>query len=229
MKVRACLFVVVAMLLSGSSAFAWNCSDPLASRVDVGATKPGTGAGDGDGQWYRGSDAKNPTDYYVCEVPQPPTTGVKNKSKSTSTSNSAATVGPVSSYSGVSNSGNSFNMLTYAASQNQTQSSTNTNTATNLGNNSSQSTTFEQVHQTASAIAPETFPTSPCFKTISGAGQGGSFGLSFGAGKIDEGCDARETARLLASIGSKTAACKLIVSTKAAKNANVTLADCLKN
>jgi hypothetical protein len=148
------------------------------------------------------------------------------------------------STSSVSNSGNSSNTNVNVAEggtasqgqkqtqgqvqgQNQSNSLTNSNTATNQGNNSTQSTAFNQVRQTASAIAPDTFPTSPCFKTASGAGQGAGFGFSLGAGKVDEGCDARETARILASMGSKTAACKLIVSTKASKRAGVTLADCL--
>lgn len=143
-------------------------------------------------------------------------------------STSTSSIGDISNYAGVSNSGNSFNLVTaLGGNANQTQSQS--STATSQGNSSTQATTFQQVRQTASAISPDTFPTSPCFKTVSGSGQSGAFGLSFGAGKIDEGCDARETARLLASIGSRTAACKLIVSTKAAKNAGVTLADCLKN
>ena len=74
------------------SAKAWNCSDPLASRVNVGATKPaGASAGDGDGQYYIGGDASNPNDYYVCEVPKPPTTPTGGNSNATSASNSNST------------------------------------------------------------------------------------------------------------------------------------------
>ena len=61
------------------------------NRVDVGSALPaGATAGDGDGQYYRGSDAANPNDYYVCKVvtPTPPTTptgGNSNAHTSSST------------------------------------------------------------------------------------------------------------------------------------------------
>jgi hypothetical protein len=52
-------------------------------------------------------------------------------------------------------------------------------------------------------------------------------GGSFGGGKIDDGCDDRELARSFA--GPQTlASCKILVATKKAKKAGVTLADCLK-
>lgn len=123
------------ILLSAIPAHAWNCSDPNAERVNVGSTLPaGATAGDGDGQYYKGSDASNPNDYYVCKVVTPTkpgggggsntnsnTSSSNSSAASSSNSSSAATGGKSSSRSsaqggnatggnatsGVSNSGNS--------------------------------------------------------------------------------------------------------------------------
>jgi hypothetical protein len=86
--------VVFALAMLTLPAFGWNCSDPSAERVDVGSTLPaGATAGDGDGQYYKGTDAANPNDYYVCKVvtPTPPTTPTGGNSNASSTSNSNST------------------------------------------------------------------------------------------------------------------------------------------
>ena len=85
--------VLVLAALGTPVAHAWNCSDPNAERVDVGSTLPaGATAGDGDGQYYKGTDAANPNDYYVCEVvkPTPATTPTGGNSNANSTSSSAS-------------------------------------------------------------------------------------------------------------------------------------------
>jgi hypothetical protein len=118
------------------------------------------------------------------------------------------------------------------ASQSQTAnggsaSSTSNSSASNGPQSNAQSTSFQDVRQTASAIAPETFPTVPCFKSYSGAGQAAGFGFSLGGGKIDKGCEAREDARLLAAIGSKVAACKVILALPEVAKSGVTLEECI--
>jgi hypothetical protein len=51
-------------------------------------------------------------------------------------------------------------------------------------------------------------------------------GGSFGSGKVDQGCDDRELARSFS--GPQTlASCKILINTKKAKKAGVTLEDCL--
>ena len=99
--------VLVLAALGTPVAHAWNCSDPNAERVNVGSTLPaGATAGDGDGQYYKGTDAANPNDYYVCEVVKPtpvttPTGGNSNAtSQSTSTSQSASNSASQSSATG---------------------------------------------------------------------------------------------------------------------------------
>ncbi len=131
-----------------------------------------------------------------------------------------------------SNSNNNTSKSTSNASQSQTAqggsaSSTSNSSASNGPQSNAQSTSFQDVRQTASAIAPETFPTVPCFKAYSGAGQAAGFGFSLGGGKIDKGCEAREDARLLAAIGSKVAACKVILSLPEVANSGVTLEECV--
>jgi hypothetical protein len=54
-----------------------------------------------------------------------------------------------------------------------------------------------------------------------------AFGASFGGGKIDPNCAALSTAQGFYAMGSRLAACKVIITTKSAKAAGVTLDDCL--
>jgi hypothetical protein len=90
-SVIAAVVLVLATLCS-PVAQAWNCSDPSAERVDVGSTLPaGASAGDGDGQYYKGSDAVNPNDYYVCKVVTPATAPTGGNSNANSSSTSSAT------------------------------------------------------------------------------------------------------------------------------------------
>jgi hypothetical protein len=91
----------------------------------------------------------------------------------------------------------------------------------NGSNNTSNSTKVA-----ASALSPPILPTVPCFKGAGAAAQVGMVGGSFGAGKIDQGCDDRELARSFS--GPQTpASCKILINTKKAKKANITLEDCL--
>lgn len=117
-----------------ANAFAWNCTDPLAARIDVGTTKPSGTPGDGDGQYFLGTGSEGTKGhYYVCEVPKKTPKGKTGGSSATSSSTSSASSGSTatggnatatggnatggsvngsgnsSSNSGVKNSGNSSN------------------------------------------------------------------------------------------------------------------------
>jgi hypothetical protein len=169
------------------------------------------------------------------------TVGSTNRNSNKSTSVSGAVSGS-NSQSTVKDSGNSSNSNTNSATGGSATATaqggaggsatggnaTVSNGATGSGNSTTiGGDTTNYPRQTATAIAPETFPTVSCFKTYSGAGQAAGFGFSLGGGAIDQGCAAREEARLLAAMGSKVAACKILVATKAAKNSGVTLEDCV--
>jgi hypothetical protein len=79
----------------------------------------------------------------------------------------------------------------------------------------------------ASAITPPIMPTVPCFKGYGGSAQTMAFGGSFGGGKVDHECEARELARSFS--GPQTAAsCKILLNTKDARAAGVTMEDCLR-
>lgn len=56
---------------------------------------------------------------------------------------------------------------------------------------------------TPDAYAPIASPTAPCRIAGSAGGSGPGFSFSVGASALDEGCDAREDARLLHNMGLK--------------------------
>jgi hypothetical protein len=105
-------------------------------------------------------------------------------------------------------------------------SATLTNSGNGGGASINETSVYNTPRQVATAIAPDTVPTSPCFKPFSGAGQGPAFGFSFGAGKIDLGCDDRETARLFAIAGNREAFAIIMCNTPAAKRAHLTIEQC---
>lgn len=79
----------------------------------------------------------------------------------------------------------------------------------------------------STAYAPTALPTVPCFKGYGGGAQTSGFGFSLGGGKVDEGCNAREDARSYMLMGSRTAACKIMITQKASKKAHITMEDCM--
>jgi hypothetical protein len=133
--------------------------------------------------------------------------------------------GNSSSTSTVKNSGNSSinDSGNSRQSQKQGQSQSSSSSANGNGNNSNDETT-NVPHEVASAYAPTIYPTVPCFKGFSGGAQAGFGGVSFGGGKIDQNCAALEAARQAPSL---IARCKILLSNKYYKQANVTMADCL--
>ncbi len=111
------------------------------------------------------------------------------------------------------------------ASSNQTQGQQQGQTQTATGG-SAASSTSNDTRIAASAIAPPVLPTVPCFKGAGGSVQAGMIGGAFGAGKVDQGCDDRELARAFS--GPQTvASCKILLNTKKAKKAGITMEDCL--
>jgi hypothetical protein len=116
-----------------------------------------------------------------------------------------------------------------AANQNQkqTQSQTTSSTSGAVAANSGNNTNINNPRQTPFAYSPEALPTAPCFKGYSAGASSPLIAGSFGGGKIDKGCEARETARSFALLGNQQAAAKLLCSTEAAKRAHLTIEDCM--
>jgi len=215
------MFTIVVVLFCSfacSSARAWECTTPGQIRVQVPPGTKGNGSGNGDGQV---DTVEGIT--FQCQTPKTgdPSLSQKQKQKQSQTQNQ-------SSNNSNNNSNQNSNQNTNNNSSNSTSSST--SNASNGGQQNAQETNIvtNVPRQVASAIAPETLPTSPCFKTYSGAGQTGTLGLSFGGGKVDKGCDDRETARLFAVAGNRLAFAKIMCQTPAAKRAKLTLSDCLQ-
>jgi len=102
--------------------------------------------------------------------------------------------------------------------------------AANNGNGSNNTTSNTLVQASkipvSTAVTPPLMPSAPCVKSMGAGVQTMAFGGSFGAGKIDQGCDDRELARSFS--GPQTlASCKILLNTKKAKAAGITLADCM--
>ena len=241
------VFAIAVLMLSCSMAFGWNCSTAGQVRVQVPNGTLGNGTGDGSGQVVVDSGLT-----FICEaLPVATTTPPSATSSSASTSganssstsgaNSTATGGNSSSKSGVTNSGNSTNTLNntntlsnkQGQKQTQTQSNASTNnnasSATSNGDNSNNSTEVTNIKPAAeSAVAPIGFPTAPCLATFGAAAQSVPGGISFGGSRVDKGCDSRATAQQFALLlGNRTAAAKILCSTKAARRAHLTMDDCL--
>jgi hypothetical protein len=123
--------------------------------------------------------------------------------------------------------------LSNSQKQGQTQSNASTNSnqssATGNGDNSDNSVTNVEAPKIPvnTAMAPPVFSTTNCFKGFSGGAQSAVAGLSFGGGGIDKNCAALSTAQALYAVGSREGACRVIISTKSAKAAGVTLEMCL--
>jgi hypothetical protein len=203
------------LLLTGGSCFAWPACNGTWTQIKTpppGATIYKTS----DGLTFQCIAKPTPTAPKPNPKPTPlPILTQNQQSQSqhqTSSSNSTVTA--------------TNTAISTGGTANSTSNSQSTNNSTGNTTSVNDNTQYNQVHQTASAITPDAFPTSPCFKTIGGAAQSGLFGASFGSGSIDKGCDDRETARLFARIGNLTAAGRILCDTPAAKRAHLTLEEC---
>lgn len=115
---------------------------------------------------------------------------------------------------------------------NNTNTSKSNSSASATGGDASNSNNTTNISEASkipvsTAYAPTTLPTVPCFKGYGGGAQTSGFGFSLGGGKVDEGCNAREDARSYMLMGSRTAACKIMITQKASKKAHITMEDCM--
>ena len=237
-------FMYALVVLCATSAFGWNCSTSGQVRVQVPAGTVGNGTGDGSGQVVVDSGLT-----FECET-LPTTTTPTSTSNATSASNSAANstsnssavggkatstaTGGNASVGPITNTATLNNMVKLSQKQTQSQSNSSTNTNSNqssggsvsdVGN--SQTTVEAPKIPVNTAVAPPVFSTTNCFKGFSAGGQTAVGGLSFGGGGIDKNCSALITAQDYFAMGNRLAACKVITSTKASKDAGVTMADCM--
>jgi len=110
--------------------------------------------------------------------------------------------------------------------QTQGQGQGQSQSANNNGN--AQSTTFNQnqVRQAPTAYSPDAFPSAPCRVSGSAGVSAPIGGISLGGSKLDKDCSRRETARSFMNLGLPEAACKILLSTRDAKEAKLTPEDC---
>jgi len=207
--------MLLAVILCAASAFGWTCTTPGQVRVQVPTGTVGSGTGDGSGQVVVDSGLT-----FICEVLPTATT---TPPSATATSGSTSTATSTNTVS---------NTLAQTQKQQQTQSNTSTNSNQSAGGSVSDVgnsvTTVEAPKiPVAPAYAPPVFSTTNCFKGWSAGGQTSLLGGSFGGGGIDKNCAALSAAQNLFAMGSRLAACKVILTTKAAKTAGVTMNDCM--
>src|SRR5208282_2523737 len=228
-KMKTLHLLSVALLLC-ASAFAWDCTTPGQIRVQVPTGTKGNGQGDDSGHV---DTVEGIT--FQCQTPPAASKSHNNVATNTNTNTNNN-----------SNQNTNNNTATSTASSNQTQaqkqqqsqtatggtaSSTSNATggnATANGDNSNNSTTNYDAARIPvnTAITPPILPTAPCLKGYGGAGQGATLGLSGGFSRVDGGCDDRELARSFE--GPQTvASCKILINTKKAKKAGVTMEDCM--
>lgn len=177
---------------------------------------------------------------FICVPANPPSSGTGSSNTNTNTnSNSNSNTNNVkvqnnnNVYAQGGAGGSAYQTQKQSQSQTQTATGGNANSSSNatangngVGNGNNSNDTVE-VKQTATAVAPTIFPTTPCFKGYSGGAQSSAFGVSFGGGKIDENCARLEVARSFAGVGNRLAYCKAMLTNKYVKQAGITLDDCV--
>jgi hypothetical protein len=155
--------------------------------------------------------------------------GISNSGNSSVSNNVTASGGQGGSGGAGGNASSTATGGNQKQSQNQTLTNAGNSSSTANGNgvgngNNSNDTTINEPREVASAYAPSMNATAQCFKPFSGGGQGLLFGASFGGGKIDENCARLEASRQAPTL---VARCKVFITSKYAKEAHVTLDDCL--
>ncbi len=230
------LAIAVSLLLT-CSAFGWNCTTPGQVRVQVPTGTVGAGTGDGSGQVVVDDGLT-----FICEAL--PTGSATSTTNTNNNTNSNANTNSNTLSSVVNNAVSQGQKQAQKQQQNQSQTATGGNATSSAtggnanataqdngngnGNGSNNTTTNVAASKipVASAMASTLLPSAPCTKNYGASAQTMPFGASIGGGKIDEGCDIRETARSFSGI-SKLAQCKLLINEKQSKKAGVTLVDCM--
>lgn len=174
MKTSLVVVALLAVLCLASPAHAWNCSDPLASRVPVPAGTTGS-FGNGDGQLFMGTGTEGVKgQLYECKVPTPnpkptgaPISQTQNQTQTqTQTTSSTANSDSASKSNASSNStsnamgGNSTSTAVGGSATAQGGSSAIKNsgnsTLTNSGNSSNTNSNTAEGGQGGSATASAT-------------------------------------------------------------------------
>ena len=238
-KIAQFLFVLVMFSLP---AFAWNCTTPGQIRIQVPTGTVGNGVGDGNGQVVVDNGLT-----FQCQAP--PTAPTTTPTSSSSTSSASANSGSNSSSSasggaggaggkgGSSNIGPITNTLantnTLSQSQSQKQQQTSSQTtaanssAAGAGANSNNTTNVSNAQRsTPGAYAPPIL-ASNCQGSITAGASSPAAAIAFGGSHADKNCQALAVAAAFNVLSNPTAAAKILCNTKAAKDAHLTLDDCL--
>ena len=239
MKLKTPIVSILALLFLCASALAWNCPSGQIRQQAPAGTPTST-------PYY---DVVEGIAFICVPVTPPPTPTAGNTNSNVNTNTNSNT--NANNNSNTNNNTNTLNnnvRVSNTLSQRQQQQQGQTQTATggnasstssasggnanasaqNNGNGSNNTTTNVAAAKipVATAVTGPIMPSAPCIKGFGGGVQFPMIGASASGGKIDQGCDDRELARSFS--GPQTiASCKILVNSKKAKKAGITLADCL--
>ena len=115
---------------------------------------------------------------------------------------------------------------TSTSNSSSSSSSSSSATATNGGNVQSQSENYNTPRQAPPAYAPTVF-AGTCQGSLSGGVSAPIGGLSFGGTKADKVCQGINLSQVFISQGNYLAAAKVLCSLKPAKDAGLTMDDCM--
>lgn len=219
MTLKRTLLTLVSFMLLSLSAFAWPACSGNWVQVPTG-TSSANGVIEVTGD-HLAFQCQKPSDPKPTGNPIQNTLTNTSNSTSSSTANAGATAGATATGGNATATGGN-------QKQGQSQSSNNQSSASVEGNNSSYNNVTDIKPASASAITPTLIPTAPCLGSVGGAGQAIAGGGSFGFTRVDKGCDSRQAALLFAvSLHNPDAAARIMCSTRAAKQAKLTLEQCL--
>jgi len=240
---RPALFLMLILSFCGF-AFAWPACSGNWIQVPAGTSSANGAVVTEGGQTFQ---CQKPSDGAVNNT-NSNTNNNSSKSDSNAVSTAIAQGGSVkdsgnssvkdSGNSSIKDSGNSSNTNTNTQGQKQQQqqqqgqTQSSTSSANNSGGNSSNSYSNEETYNAAkipvaTAYAPTAVATVPCALGYSGGGQGLLAGATGMFTRIDKTCQQLEVARSFALSGARTAYCRVMIQTKWAKKASVTMDDCM--
>jgi len=181
---------------------------------------------------------------YQTQTQSQTATSSSNSSSASSSNSNSSSQGGNATGGSVSGSGNSQNTLKNSGNSSNTNTTSATGgaggaggqggDATSSNNSSGNSSTYNSETnvaasripvQTAVGLAPP--PTVPCAIGFGVGAQTMAFGISGSGAKVDKNCAGLETARSFASMGARQAYCKVMIKQKFAKEAGVTMEDCM--
>lgn len=174
-----------------------------------------------------------------CKKPQPKPTPTPTQPSDPSSSSTSGSSSSASSNASAASTSSSVSSANQTQSQQQSQTAQGGNASATGGdasasNNGSNVAVTNQTNVAAPKIPVSSafsaaYPTAPCVVGMGAGVQTMAAGVSLSGGKVDKNCQALELARSFYLAGSKLAGCKVLIRMKGAKEAGISLEDCMSS